>query len=215
LAGLYLLADGSIGFVIATPPPVTPKTKIFEIEIELRDVQPAVRRRIQVPGEASLSVLHAVLQSVMGWTNTHAHEFEIEHARYGVPDPDWDEGVGDEAKVKLFRVISPGGRMSYVYDFGDNWTHTLTVDKVGAPELGVRYPRCVAGLGACPPEDVGGPPGYDAFQEAITDPLHPDHRDWTEWVGGPFDPTHFDLAEVNRALDGLAWRPLSVQLASS
>jgi hypothetical protein len=120
-------------------PRVTEKTKIFEIEIVLEDVRPPVRRLIQVPGDASLAVLHEVVQSAMGWTNSHLHEFEIGGQRYGMSDPDWDDGdVADEAKVKLFRLVGVGERLGYVYDFGDNWAHTLLVKQVIAPQPGVR-----------------------------------------------------------------------------
>ena len=182
-------------------PRVTAKTKIFELEIVLVEVQPPVRRRVQVPGEINLAVLHEVVQSVMGWTNSHLHEFEISGRRYGIPDSDWDEqNLVDEAKGKLFRLVEQGDRFGYLYDFGDNGVHQLTVDKVLAAEPGVRYPRCVAGQGACPPEDVGGPWGYDEFQAALADPTHPDHDERLEWAGGPFDPHGFDLDETDRAL---------------
>jgi hypothetical protein len=137
---------------------VTAKTKIFELEIVLEEVQPLVRRRVQVPGEVSLAVLHEVVQSAVGWTNSHLHEFEIAGRRYGMPDPDWGyQDVIDEAKATLFRLVGQGDRFSYVYDFGDNWNHQITVEKILSPEPGVRYPRCVCGQGACPPEDVGAP----------------------------------------------------------
>jgi hypothetical protein len=191
-------------------PPVTAKTKIFELEVELAEVVPLVRRRVQVPGEIDLAVLHEVVQSAMGWTNSHLHEFEIAGRRYGIPDPDWDgQELVDETKGKLFRLIKQGDRFDYLYDFGDNWTHHLCVDKVIAAEPGVRYPRCIAGQGACPPEDVGGPWGYEEFQAALSDPSHPEHDERLEWAGGPFDPHHFDLEEVDRALEWLAWRPLT------
>jgi hypothetical protein len=87
-------------------------------------------------------------------------------------------------------------------------THVLTVEKVLAPEPVVRYLRCVSGRRACPPEDVGGPRGYDGFLEVMGDPNHPEHDERTEWAGGPFDPAAFDLVEVNEAMAWLAWRPL-------
>ena len=94
---------------------VTAKTKIYEIKIELREVRPAVLRRVQVPGELSLAGLHAVVQVAMGWTDSHLHEFDVDGARYGLPDPDWDAGeVGDEARVKLFRLLGQGDRVGYV-----------------------------------------------------------------------------------------------------
>lgn len=191
-------------------PRVSVKTKIFELEIALAEVAPTVRRRVQVPGEVDLAVLHEVVQSVMGWTNSHLHEFEIAGRRYGIPDPDWpSQHVVDETKSKLFRLVKQGDRFGYVYDFGDNWTHELTVEKVFAAQPGVRYPRCVAGQGACPPEDVGGIWGYEEFQAVITDPAHPDHAERLEWAGGPFDPHRFAPAEADRALEWLAWRPLA------
>ena len=195
---------------------MTAKTKIYEIKIELREVRPAVLRRVQVPGELSLAGLHAVVQVAMGWTDSHLHEFDVDGARYGLPDPDWDAGeVGDEARVTLFRLLGQGDRAGYVYDFGDGWTHRLTVEKVLAPEPGVSYPRCVSGRRACPPEDVGGPWGYDEFLAAMADPAHPEHEQYREWLGGPFDPAALDLTEVNAALAELAWRPLTAPAGSS
>ena len=191
-------------------PRVTVKTKIFELEIVLAEVEPLTWRRVQVPGEVDLAVLHEVVQSAMGWTNSHLHEFEIAGRRYGIPDPDWDaQEIVDEAKGKLFRLVKQGDRFGYLYDFGDNWAHHLSVDKVIPAEPGVRYPRCIAGQGACPPEDVGGPWGYEEFQAALSDPSHPEHDERLEWTGGPFDPHHFDLEEADRALEWLAWRPLT------
>ncbi|WP_224386178.1 plasmid pRiA4b ORF-3 family protein [Pseudonocardia sp. ICBG1293] len=191
-------------------PRVSEKTKIFELEIVLTEVVPAVRRRVQVPGEVDLAVLHEVVQSVMGWTNSHLHEFEIVGRRYGIPDPDWPgQDVADETKEKLFRLVKAGDRFGYVYDFGDNWAHEITVEAVAAVEPGVCYPRCVAGQGACPPEDVGGIGGYEDFQAVLADPDHPDRAERLEWAGGPFDPHRFDPDEADRALEWLAWRPLA------
>ncbi|WP_224386383.1 plasmid pRiA4b ORF-3 family protein [Pseudonocardia sp. ICBG1293] len=191
-------------------PRVSEKTKIFELEIVLTEVVPAGRRRVQVPGEVDLAVLHEVVQSVMGWTNSHLHEFEIVGRRYGIPDPDWPgQDVADETKEKLFRLVKAGDRFGYVYDFGDNWAHEITVEAVAAVEPGVCYPRCVAGQGACPPEDVGGIGGYEDFQAVLADPDHPDRAERLEWAGGPFDPHRFDPDEADRALEWLAWRPLA------
>ena len=191
-------------------PRVSAKTKIFELEIVLSEVEPLVRRRVQVPGEVDLAVLHEVVQSAMGWTNSHLHEFEIAGRRYGIPDPDeGDLEIIDEASGKLFHLVEQGDRFAYLYDFGDDWAHHLSVEKVVAAEPGVRYPRCVAGQGACPPEDVGGPWGYEEFQAALTDPSHPEHDERLEWAGGTFDPHHFDLEEADQGLERLAWRPLT------
>jgi hypothetical protein len=195
---------------------VTAKTKIFEIKIELREVHPAVLRRVRVPADMTLAGLHAVVQVAMGWTDSHLHEFEVNGVRYGLPDPDWDvDEVRDEARAMLFRLVGQSDRVDYVYDFGDGWTHRLTVENVLAPEPGVSYPRCVSGRRACPPEDVGGSWGYDEFLVAMADPAHPEHEHYREWLGGPFDPAAFDLDTVNQALAELAWQPLAAPAGSS
>jgi hypothetical protein len=95
-----------------------------------------------------------------------------------------------------------------MYDFGDGWSHRITVEKVLAPQPGIRYPRCVSGRRSCPPEDVGGPWGYGEFLTAISDSGHAEHEQFLEWVGGGFDPDEFDLDEVNEALEAMAWAPL-------
>jgi hypothetical protein len=194
---------------------VTPGTRIFEIDVELHEVRPVVRRRIQVPAEATLSMLHKVLQSAMGWTNTGTHEFEIDGARYGIRDQDSDDRFGNEARVKLRRVAWPGDRLYYFYDVDDTWTHALTVVRIVVPEPGVRYPRCVAGLGACPLEDVGGRAADADVQEPRGDLADPGRDHSIDGEGGALDPHPVDLAEVNRKLGRLAWWPLPVELASS
>jgi hypothetical protein len=181
------------------------KTRIFQLKIQLREVRPPVWRRVLAPGEVDLGELHAVLQTAMGWSNSHLHEFEVDDERYGLPDPDWGEGVADESKVRLSRVAREGSRLRYLYDFGDGWDHEVTVEKVLDPQPGTRYPCCVAGRGACPPEDVGGPPGYEEFLAAVGDPGHAEHEYFTEWAGGGFDPAAFDSDATDKALERFAW----------
>lgn len=193
-----------------TRPRITSLAKIFRVEVVLSEVKPTVWRVVDVPGEANLAVLHEVVQDAMGWEHAHLHEFEVGDARYGIPDSDWDADMGDEASTKLVRLLGVGDIVGYIYDFGDDWRHRLVVESVSAPEPGVRYPRCVAGEGACPPEDVGGAWGYDEFVEALADPAHPEHTEWAEWWGSSrFDPHHFDLDAADDALDRLAWTPLA------
>ena len=186
---------------------ITAKTKIYQLKIQLREIDPPVWRRVLVPGEVTLDELHDVIQIAMGWTDSHLHEFEVDGVRYGVSHPDWGDDVADESRVKLFRIAGGGSRLLYTYDFGDDWEHDVTVEQVLVPEPATRYPCCVAGERACPPEDVGGPWGYADFLEAVTDPSHDEHEQWIEWIGGGFDPDHVDLAAVDKVLDYLAWAP--------
>lgn len=163
-------------------------------------------RRIQIPAAATTADLHEVLQEALGWTNSHLHEFGVGAERFGVPDLEWgdEDDVRDEAGVSVGEVAAVGAKLSYVYDFGDNWRHDLTVEQIVVAEAGVRYPRCLDGARACPPEDVGGPGGYETFLAALRDPDHDNHERYIQWGAG-FDPTGFGPAETDQALARLAW----------
>ena len=87
-----------------------------------------------------------------------------------------------------------------LYDMGDSWQHEVVVEKVLPPEPATRYPMCVAGERACPPEDVGSIWGYAHFLEAIQQPNHPEHEDMLTWVGGSFDPEALHIETVNRIM---------------
>jgi hypothetical protein len=133
--------------------------QIYQIKVTLDDTHPPVWRRIQVPSNTTLLKLHDILQVVMGWDDYHLHMFTIEGSIYGDPADDeyGDFGTIDEANYKLNKVIyQEGQRFSYEYDFGDSWDHTLLVEKILPPQESVRYPICLKGKRACPPEDVGG-----------------------------------------------------------
>ena len=173
---------------------------VYQLKITLRDIKPPVWRRVQVK-DCTLGKLHDTIQSVMGWTNSHLHAFEIGGEQYGEPDPSGMLETKDERKMKLSQVVAQGHKkFSYTYDFGDNWDHLIQVEKVLDAEPGARYPRCLAGERACPPEDCGGSWGYPDFVEAIQNPKHPEHKDLKEWVGGEFDPEAFDTEAVNEEL---------------
>ena len=176
---------------------------IYQIKVTLDDTHPPIWRRILVPGNFTLLKIHYILQTVMGWTNSHLHMFTIHGELYGDPaDDEYGEfGTRDEKKFKLSKLIPEAGkRFSYEYDFGDSWEHTLLVEKILPPEKGQHYPVCIKGKRACPPEDVGGVWGYKGFLEAIADPNHPEHDEYLEWAGDDFDPHAFDLEEINHAL---------------
>jgi len=177
--------------------------QIYQIKVTLDDTHPPIWRRILVPAHTTLLKLHDILQIVMGWEDYHLHMFTIEGSIYGDPANNeyGDLGTIDEANYKLSQVIyQEGQRLSYEYDFGDSWDHTLLVEKILPPQEGVRYPLCLKGKRACPPEDVGGVWGYENFLEAIRDPNHDDHEEYLTWIGGKFDPEAFDLEEVNTRL---------------
>jgi hypothetical protein len=181
-----------------------PSTHVYQIKVTLNDLRPPVWRRILVPGNTTLRKLHDILQIVMGWTDSHLHQFVIGDAWYGATDYDEGGGVREllpEQRYRLSQVApEPGARFVYEYDFGDGWDHTVLVEKIAPPEPGARSPQCVAGKRACPPEDVGGVWGYEAFLEAIRNRRHPEHDEYLTWIGGQFDPEAFDLEAVNAQL---------------
>ena len=180
-----------------------PPAEVYQIKITLTGSQPAIWRRMQVRGNITLAALHGVVQVVMGWDNSHLHRFIIQRAIYEIPERG-DVGPNkpkDERKFALCDLLSQeGSQFTYEYDFGDNWQHDLLVEKIHPAEEGMLYPICLEGAGACPPEDVGGIPGHDHFLEAMADPNDPEHQDYRDWIGGPFDPEKFDLARINQIL---------------
>lgn len=181
---------------------------IARLKITLEDVNPIVMRRVEVPLAIRLDRLHAVLQAALGWTNSHLWEFRAGETGWGVPDPDWGDGPHDAAKAKLIDVLEgSGGRsLTYLYDFGDGWEHTVRIERIVTAEPGARYPRLVEAIGRCPPEDVGGPPGYEDYLEAIKDPRHERHTEMTQWYDADFDPTAVDTDDIERELAMLAKR---------
>ncbi|MDX9971701.1 MAG: plasmid pRiA4b ORF-3 family protein [FCB group bacterium] len=183
------------------------KYNVYRIKVTLKHSKPPIWRRIEVPGNITLARLHRILQETMGWEDYHLHQFAVGKTYYGIKHPDeeiWESETLDESGVSLMR-LAPAEKFKFVYeyDFGDGWEHTLLVEKILPPEEGVRYPRCVAGKLACPPEDVGGMWGYYEFLQSITDPKHPRHDELLEWIGGHFDPDEFDLDDINKRLKRL------------
>ena len=176
---------------------------IYQLNVALQDIDPPIWRRIQVWDDMTLGGLHRALQVVMGWENCHLHEFRIGRRIYSVPDPDddmYERKVIDERRKRLRDVVSRVGTwMVYVYDFGDNWRHDLQLEAILLPEHDQQYPRCIAGERRGAPEDVGGPPGYRDYLEAMANPKHEEHEHWLHWRGR-FDPEAFSLAAVNQQL---------------
>jgi hypothetical protein len=167
---------------------------------------------VQVKSDTTFGQLHAIIQMAMDWNNSHMHHFIVgkrPNLKYikMASDADFDlDYLADkdqmsEDDVTIGQVLTKAkSKLDYEYDFGDGWLHEILVERIFEPESGVTYPRCVAGEYACPPDDVGGPPGYIHFVQAISNPKHPEYRELKEWAGGPFDPYKFDINQVNKML---------------
>ena len=183
-----------------------PGGDVYQLKITLRGVsKPPVWRRAAVPAGLTLDLLHDVIQEVMGWENDHLHVFSTPRRDYGTPGSDL--GFADEGKVTLAEVLTrPGATMRYNYDFGDDWEHGIVLEKILPPDP-VAGLSCLAGKGACPPEDCGGAWGYDHLKEVLADPDHEEHKELLDWLGldsaAEFDPAQFRVDEVNARLSQL------------
>jgi len=183
-------------------PPATPE--IYQLRIDIKDIRPPIWRRVLVMNTTTLAELHTIIQNAFDWDNAHLHEFEINSLSYGPMDDEdpWDLGGPDASTdIPLHAVIGrEGSTFKYTYDFGDDWKHAIKLEKVLPVENGTPYPRCIKGKRACPPEDCGGPWGYEGLLEALSNPTHPSHTDLTEWLGDAFNPEAFDLTTINKRL---------------
>ena len=178
---------------------------IYQLKVTLNGSKPPIWRRILVPSNINLASFHVVLQIVMGWSDSHLHQFISGSTMYGIPD---DESGGDfgfeinnENEYNLSQLLrKEKDSLIYEYDFGDGWEHKIILEKVLPHDTSLDVPRCIKGKRACPPEDCGGIWGYQDLIEIINDTSHPEHEEMLEWLGGDFDPEYFDVNETNEIL---------------
>ncbi len=183
---------------------------IARLKITLDHVKPVVTRRVEVPLGIKLSDLHLVIQVAMPWWSYHFYEFRAAGRRWGISDPDWSFGDDplDARKATLRETLEETGAKSldYLYDFGDGWAHKVKIERIGEPEPGVTYPRLLDAKGRCPPEDVGGPWGYQEYLAAMADSQHERHAEMVRWRGPDFDPKVVDVAGIEKELAKLGRR---------
>ena len=179
---------------------------IFQLKVTLSGSKPPIWRRILVPDNITLGRLHVVLQLVMGWTDSHLHQFAAKGELYSIIDKDEDDNlfgnnVNDENKVNLSSLlVSEHDFMIYDYDFGDSWEHHITLEKILPFDSSIKLPVCLTGKRACPPEDCGGVWGYHDLLEILADKSHPDYEDTMEWMDEDFEPETFNKTKVNALL---------------
>ncbi|HTW32207.1 MAG TPA: plasmid pRiA4b ORF-3 family protein [Candidatus Sulfotelmatobacter sp.] len=189
----------------ALPSKAAPST--FQLKITLVGIEPPIWRRIQVPTSIKLCCLHSALQVVMGWTDSHLHQFERNGKNWGVPDNDeFNEfDLIDENTTQLAQVLtSEGDSLVYHYDFGNDWRHEVVLAKIRPADSTSKHPVCLAGERRCPLEDVGGVDGYREFLEVVFDPSHEDYEQLVQWAGGHF-VDECDLKAVNKKLSRMRW----------
>ncbi len=179
--------------------------QVYQFKISLRDIKPPIWRRIQVPETYSFWDLHVAIQDSMGWSDCHLHQFEMfspsigMNIKIGILDEEgYDMDIHPGWKLKIADHFSMEDKSAaYTYDFGDNWEHKIQLEKILPREKNTNYPVCIGGKRAGPPEDCGGVSGYENLLETINDPDNEEYEETIEWLGGEFDPEHFDPGEVH------------------
>tara|TARA_R110002050_G_scaffold298334_4_gene461498 strand:+ start:1617 stop:2210 length:594 start_codon:yes stop_codon:yes gene_type:complete len=177
--------------------------EIYQFKITLKYSNPPIWRRIQVPDSYTFWDLHGAIQDAMGWLDCHLHEFVVldpetpRPVHIGVPDETTEDKVLSGREEKLSSYFSlKNNKAHYDYDFGDNWEHTVVLEKILPAVHETTYPLCIGGNRECPPEDCGGVRGYEHLLEVLKDPTHEEYEDLLEWVGEPFDLEAFSPEDV-------------------
>jgi hypothetical protein len=177
-----------------------PGDPVLQVRITLKYVDdPPVWRQVLIPAAYPLSRVHRVIQAAMGWEDCHLHAFQIGKTTYG-PDPEGELGYADETTARLTEVARVRTRIGYEYDFGDGWEHEIVVEARAVAEADTIYPACIAGEGACPPEDSGGAGGFEELKELLAGPPSEERDEMLEWIDEGYDPARFDLAAANAAV---------------
>lgn len=180
----------------------------FLFKVQIKGVtKPPVWRRLLIPEHYNFHQFHEVIQAAFEWWDCHLYQFSPtafgSYPQIGVPDPDFDNDMIDSSKIPLKAIFTvPGKKFTYVYDFGDNWEHQLTLEAITDAKL--LRPDCVEGKGRRPPEDCGGVGGYSYLREVLKDRSHPEYEDMRQWLGlegdETWNPNAFNLEECREAV---------------
>ena len=185
------------------------------LKIQLRGItNPPVWRRIEIPDNLSFESLHTTIQKAFGWEDYHLYQFQQRLYDHGwsITDTSRNDDLGFRMPPIDSRSTLVGDflrekslkKLVYVYDFGDDWVHDITIGRINE-EAELDHPVCHAGKGACPPEDCGGPWGYQKLKQLLTEtPDSEEAKDYMEWLGledvKEFDPNYFSLNAINSML---------------
>jgi hypothetical protein len=181
---------------------------IIQLKITLQWTKPPIWRRVLVDKSTTFEQLHYIIQTAMGWTNSHLHEFDVNGYRIAVPYEEFDDGFDDESidasTVSIDKFVTEAkSAFRYTYDFGDGWEHKIVVEKFLPQDAKIKYPICIGGKLNCPPEDCGGVPGFYELLEILGNKKHPDRKEMLEWLGYQYDAEYFDKDEINQELAAL------------
>lgn len=200
--------------------------KAYKIKIELKESNPLIWRSVVVPAEITFEALHDVIQFSMGWKNYQLYDFNINEEKLRITGD--EEAILEYefySKIKLTKKNDPNGYIAkmleikpklsnnvkidkylakwktieYIYDFGDYWKHSITLEEI-IEDYKYSHPTCLEGEGACPPEDVGGIAEYEDFLEIMKDKNHPEYEKQKEWAESQYYKDTFDIEHINKLM---------------
>lgn len=175
--------------------------KVYEFTVSLVKTTPQVWRKVLAHEFIELGELHMIIQMSMGWQASHLYSFLINGKTYcGHAETAEDIGAEETEGVLLCDVLGTTKVFQYTYDFGDNWVHYIEIKQVLEHDPRINYPACIDGENACPPEDCGGPHGFEELKKVLAGPASEEKDEMLTWVGGFYNPTTFDPNFVNQHL---------------
>ncbi len=174
------------------------KKNCYQVKVTLKGIRPPIWRRLLISDEITLDELNEILIDTMGWEGYHLYDFDIDGLNYAVPDGDFEMQDVDSREAYLSDLyLEEGSKFIYRYDFGDDWEHTVLIEKILPYDKNQKYPFCIKGKRNCPPEDVGGVWRYQDMLQIIQDKENKEYNEWIDWLGDDFDPEEFNMEEIN------------------
>lgn len=170
------------------------------LRVSLRYVEPEVWRRIVVDSEMPLPKFASALERAMGWESTHLHSFDVGGVLFGNTEYDAPHFISEKAARVTHVLPRVESSLRWDYDFGDGWEHDVVVEAIEPLNPKAKHSVVLDGARACPPEDVGGPGGYQELLRVLNDPTNREHERMVSWAPKGFDPVVFDLVAANRRL---------------
>lgn len=175
----------------------------FILRISLADITPTIWRQIKVSDDLSLYGLHHIIQISFGWKNYHLYQYLLHGIKFGNPELlDDMESINDQVVPFVALAKKEGDTLEYEYDFGDGWNHRILLEKILIEEHTLPFPICLAGERSAPPEDCGGPTGYDNLLSILKDKKHLEYKATKHWAG-PFNPENCHLDDINNSLKAI------------
>lgn len=181
----------------------SPVVKSYLLRIELLYADRPIWRELWVPSNITLEFLHDVIQDSMGWDDAHMHCFEFQKRRFESMQfmDGFDEECEPEETVLLSDLLTRARqKLRYIYDFGDEWLHSVTLKKQVSALNDQDLYVCVGGEGACPMEDCGGTYGHERICNYLKTGVDDGFMPYEEWGVNEYDPDAFDAAEVTEDL---------------